>query len=120
MSDLDEWLKKLISTLDTADRLLADELRNLSGTRSLRDAGQSLRNIVLRVGRPVLAVVGGGALSLLATGFCAWAFPSIRRADRFVPPDPPLFADSAGKGQPDVECAPLVAGLDPKAERGAA
>jgi MFS family permease len=69
---------------------------------------------------PVLAVVGGGALSLLATGFCAWAFPSIRRADRFVPPDPPLFADSAGKGQPDVECAPLVAGLDPKAERGTA
>ncbi len=61
MGDLDEWLKQLISTLDTADRLLADELRQISGTRSLRDAGQSLRNIVLRVGRPVLAVVGGAA-----------------------------------------------------------
>jgi MFS family permease len=59
---------------------------------------------------PVLAVVGGGALSVLATAFCAWAFPSLRKADRFVPPDAPILADSAGKDQPDVECPPLVAG----------
>ena len=61
MRELDEWLDKLVSNLDTADRLLAEELRRLGGTRSLRDAGQSLRNIVLRTGRPVLAVVGGTA-----------------------------------------------------------
>ena len=62
MAELDEWLEELVSTLDTADRLLAEELRRrLGGTRSLRDSGQALRNIVLRVGRPVLAVVGGAA-----------------------------------------------------------
>lgn len=61
MRELDEWLEKLLSNLDTADRLLAEEIRRLGGTRSLRDAGQALRNIVLRTGRPVLAVVGGAA-----------------------------------------------------------
>ena len=62
MKELDEWVERLFSSLDTADRLLADELRQqLGGSRSLRDQGQTLRNIVLRVGRPVLAVVGGAA-----------------------------------------------------------
>ena len=77
MRDLDAWLKALISTLDTADRPLADEIRAIRRSRSLTAPGasafrgkpssrptrrslqQSLRNIVLRVGRPVLAVVGG-------------------------------------------------------------
>lgn len=62
MKELDEWLNELVSTLDTADRLLAEELRRLGvGARVLRDPGQTLRNIVLRVGRPVLAIVGGAA-----------------------------------------------------------
>jgi endonuclease G len=65
MKDLDEWLKRLLASLDTADRLLADELQrhlsHLSGSRGLDDPGQSVRNIVLRVGRPVLAIVGGAA-----------------------------------------------------------
>jgi len=65
MKDLDEWLKRLLSSLDTADRLLAEELQrhlsHLSGSRGLDDPGQSVRNIVLRVGRPVLAIVGGAA-----------------------------------------------------------
>ena len=62
MTELDEWLKQLVSTLDTADDLLAEEIRRLlGGTRALRDPGQTLRNIVLRVGRPVLAVVDGAA-----------------------------------------------------------
>ena len=62
MKELDEWLKQLVSTLDTADDLLAEEIRRLlGGTRALRDPGQTLRNIVLRVGRPVLAVVDGSA-----------------------------------------------------------
>ena len=76
MRDRDARLKALISTLDTADGPLADEIRALRRPRSLtapgasasrqerssRDARRaaqlSLRNIVLRVGRPVLAVVG--------------------------------------------------------------
>ena len=65
MKDLDEWLKGLLASLDSADRLLADELQrhlsHLSGSRGLGDPGQSVRNIVLRVGRPVLAIVGGAA-----------------------------------------------------------
>ena len=63
---------------------------------------------------PVLAVVGGGALSVLATGFCAWAFPSLRKADRFVAPDPQLLADACGKDMPDVEVPALAAGVGPE------
>ena len=66
---------------------------------------------------PVIAVVGGGALSVLATGFCAWAFPSLRKADRFVTPDPGILADACGKDVPDVELPAMVAGLKPEAER---
>lgn len=55
MTDLDAWLNALVSTLDTADRQLAEEIRAVSASRALE---QSLRNIVLRVGRPVLAIVG--------------------------------------------------------------
>lgn len=66
---------------------------------------------------PVLAVVGGGALSVLATTFCAWAFPSLRKADRFVAPEEPIYADRAGKDMPDVECEPLVAGLAPEGKQ---
>ena len=62
MKELDEWLEQLVSTLHDCDRPLADEIRRRQpGVRDLRDAGASLRNIVLRVGRPVLAVVGGTA-----------------------------------------------------------
>jgi MFS family permease len=67
---------------------------------------------------PILAVVGGGALSVLATGFCAWAFPSLRKADRFVAPDPQILADDCGKDVPDVELPAMVAGLNPQAEKG--
>jgi len=66
---------------------------------------------------PVIAVVGGGALAVAVTGLCAWAFPSLRKADRFVPPDPELLAQAPGKDQPDVE-PPLIAGLNGKTERG--
>jgi endonuclease G, mitochondrial len=76
MRDLDARLKALISTFDTADEPLADEIRALRRTPPLtaprgsasrqnssrnvqRSSQLSLRNIVLRVGRPVLAVVGG-------------------------------------------------------------
>jgi MFS family permease len=65
---------------------------------------------------PVTAVVGGGVLAVLVTGICAWAFPSLRKADRFVAPDPGFLADSAGKDQPDVEAPPLAAGFAAKPE----
>jgi MFS family permease len=66
---------------------------------------------------PILAVVGGGALSVAATAFCAWAFPSLRKADRFVAPDPELLAHECGKDVPDVKIPAMVAGLNPEAER---
>ncbi len=57
MKDFDAWLKTLVSTLGSTDRALADEIRAIRGSGS-RSLPQSLRNIVLRVGRPVLAIVG--------------------------------------------------------------
>jgi MFS family permease len=67
---------------------------------------------------PVVAVAGGGALAIAVTGICAWQFPSLRRADRFVPPDPKIVAEASGKDRPDVEIPAMVAGLNPQAEKG--
>jgi MFS family permease len=67
---------------------------------------------------PVAAVVGGGFLALAATGLCAWAFPSLRKADRFVPPDAETLADGSGKDLCDPQIPALVAGLNPQAEKG--
>lgn len=67
---------------------------------------------------PVVAVVGGGALAVAATGLCALLFPGLRRADRFVAPDPQILAEASGKDVPDVEVPAMVAGLDPRAEKG--
>lgn len=67
---------------------------------------------------PVVAVVGGGALAVAVTGFCAWAFPSLRRADRFVAPEPQILAEASGKDQPDFPIPAMAAGLNPKAEKG--
>src|SRR5688572_20773838 len=66
MTDIDTWLKGLVSTLASTDRALADEIRAIRGSRSLpalgaRSIPASVRNIVLRVGRPVLAIVGNAA-----------------------------------------------------------
>jgi endonuclease G len=66
MADIDTWLKGLVSTLASTDRALADEIRAIRGSRSLPGPGSrsipaSVRNIVLRVGRPVLAIVGNAA-----------------------------------------------------------
>lgn len=67
---------------------------------------------------PVLAVVGGGGLAILVTGFCAWAFPSLRKADRFVTPDAEILAEASGKDMPDVEIPAMAAGCKPQAEKG--
>ena len=66
MKDIDTWLKGLVSTLASTDRVLADEISAIRGSRSLPEPGSrsipaSVRNIVLRVGRPVLAIVGNAA-----------------------------------------------------------
>jgi len=63
MNDFDAWLKTLVSTLASTDRALADEIRAIRGSRSIAASGSrslpaAVRNIVLRVGRPVLAIVG--------------------------------------------------------------
>ena len=60
---------------------------------------------------PITAVVGGGVLALGVTGLCAWAFPALRKADRFVPPDEALLAEAGGKDRPGVEAPPLAAGM---------
>jgi hypothetical protein len=67
---------------------------------------------------PVVAVVGGGALAVVVTGICAWAFPSLRRADRFVAPDEAVLAEQPRKDAPESEVPAMVAGLNPKAEKG--
>jgi hypothetical protein len=59
---------------------------------------------------PVVAVVGGGALAVVVTGICAWAFPSLRRADRFVPPDEALLSEQPGKDVPETDIPAMVAG----------
>jgi endonuclease G len=66
MKNLDAWLNTLVSTLASTDRALADEIRAIRGSRSFPSSGSrslpaSVRNIVLRVGRPVLAIVGNAA-----------------------------------------------------------
>lgn len=63
MKHFDAWLSTLVSTLGSTDRALADEIRAIRGSRSVAGSGSrslpvSVRNIVLRVGRPVLAIVG--------------------------------------------------------------
>jgi MFS family permease len=62
---------------------------------------------------PVLAVVGGGGLAIAVTGFCAWAFPSLRKADRFVVPAGELLAEAPGKDMPAAAASALPAGLKP-------
>jgi MFS family permease len=67
---------------------------------------------------PITAVVGGGVLAVAVTGLFAWAFPALRKADRFVPPDPDILDEAAGKARPDVEPPPLVAGHTLQTEKG--
>jgi hypothetical protein len=67
---------------------------------------------------PIVAVAGGGALAVAVTGICAWAFPSLRRADRFVAPDAQILNEASSKSNPEPEAPAMVAGLNPKAEKG--
>ena len=67
-TDFDAWLQALVSTLTSTDRALAGEIEELGATAGTRSVGSrvralpvSVRNIVLRVGRPVLAIVGNEA-----------------------------------------------------------
>lgn len=67
---------------------------------------------------PVTAVVAGGALAVLATGACAWAFPALRRADSFVVPDIETMEQSGAMGSLPVEAPAMAAGQDLQAEKG--
>jgi len=67
---------------------------------------------------PVESVVVGGALAVVVTGLCAWRFPELRRADRFVAPEPKTVAQAGNKSFVDDGPPAMVAGLDPKAEKG--
>jgi endonuclease G len=63
MNNLDTWLKGLVSAIASTDRPLAEEIRAIRGSLALtpsasRSLPASVRNIVLRVGRPVLAIAG--------------------------------------------------------------
>lgn len=67
---------------------------------------------------PVESVVVGGALAVVATGLCAWRFPELRRADRFVAPEPKTVAQAGNKSFVDDGPPAMVAGFDRKAEEG--
>ena len=82
------------------------------------ELGEFRAGIAGAVFGPVIAVVGGGALAVVVTGICAWAFPALRRADRFVAPDEAILSEQPGKDVPQVEVPAMVAGLNPKAEKG--
>ncbi|HWH18806.1 MAG TPA: MFS transporter [Allosphingosinicella sp.] len=84
------------------------------------ELGEFRAGIAGSVFGPVVAVVGGGALAVAVTGICAWAFPSLRRADRFVAPDARVLAEGqkSNKSLPDVQAPAMAAGLDLKAEKG--
>src|SRR5262245_57916333 len=68
MTALSTWLERLLSTPASRDSALADEIlairgsRSLSRTSSTRPLPAAERNIVLRVGRPVLAIVDDAAV----------------------------------------------------------
>jgi MFS family permease len=66
----------------------------------------------------VESVVIGGVLAVIVTGICAVAFPSLRRADRFVVPSPKLLDEASNKSFVDDGPPAMVAGMDPKAEKG--
>ena len=82
------------------------------------ELGEFRAGLVGAVFGPVAAVVGGGAIAVAVTGLCAWAFPSLRKADRFVPLDPEELAEAPGKGRPDHDIPALAGGLNPQAEKG--
>ena len=67
---------------------------------------------------PIESVVIGGGLAVIATVLSAWFFPALRKADRFVAPDAKTIADAGNKSFVDDGPPAMVAGLDPKAEKG--
>ncbi len=67
---------------------------------------------------PVESVVIGGGLAVIVTGLSAWFFPELRKADRFVAPEPKAIAEAGNKSFVDDGLPAMVAGLDPKAEKG--
>jgi MFS family permease len=82
------------------------------------ELGEFRAGIAGSVVGPVLAVVGGGALAVLITGACAWIFPSLRRADRFVAPEPAVLGEASSKSAVEPELPAMVAGMNPAAEKG--
>lgn len=67
---------------------------------------------------PIESVVVGGGLAVIVTGLSAWFFPELRKADRFVAPSAKTIADAGNKSFVDDGPPAMVAGLDPKAEKG--
>ena len=70
------------------------------------------------VPRRAATLVVGGGLAVIVTGLSAWFFPELRRADRFVAPEAKTIADAGNKSFVDDGPPAMVAGLDPKAEKG--
>ena len=67
---------------------------------------------------PIASVSVGGALAVVVTGICAAAFPALRRADRFVAPDPKIVKEAGNKSFVGDGPPAMVAGQDPAAEKG--
>ncbi len=95
-TDFNIRLQTLVSTLTSTDRMLAGEIEEVHGWRSgpasrARSLPASVRNIVLRVGRPVLAIVRNEArLDFADSESAVWrarlqqAAPMLERAARAV------------------------------------
>ena len=82
------------------------------------ELGEFRAGIVSALFGPIIAVVGGGALAVGVTGLCAWLFPALRKADRFVAPDAAILSEASGKDMPDFEVPAMAAGQNLKAEKG--
>jgi hypothetical protein len=66
------------------------------------ELGEFESGVAARLLGPVGAAVFGGLGSLAVTGIWAWLFPSLRKADRVVQPEPPL-------GEPPLLESPVSA-----------
>jgi MFS family permease len=82
------------------------------------ELGEFRSGVLANLIGPVASVSVGGALAIVVTGICAAAFPALRRADRFVAPEPKIVDEAGNKSFVDAPVPAMVAGQDAKAEKG--
>lgn len=83
------------------------------------ELGEFRSGVLANLIGPIASVSVGGALAIVITGICAAAFPSLRRADRFVAPGAKPVEEASNKSFVDAGPPAMVAGQDIAAEKGA-